>query len=260
MRCGASGLPIGAADAGKVKDPAAVAMALKQLLARTEISDTRALVATSDAVATFRVLHFPANATDKEITAGVSGALPLNPETIARRWVDLATDRQQRTVYAVAWDRALVKNAIESVKLAGLEAVAVELKSACIARAVNEATCIVLDLSSDPGEIVLIDGHVPQVWHSFELKSPMGQDMAPALAAPVRSVLRFYKRQAGGEFGPNAPVLLAGEQVLPVQVLTSLAEMVQQPVMPLPPPPRVAPQVRHSTYLTCLGLIMRRGS
>ena len=39
-----------------------------------------------------------------------------------------------------------------------------------------------------------------------------------------------------------------------------LAELVGQPVQALPVPARVPPHVRHSTYLACLGLLMRRGS
>lgn len=259
MRCGSGGLPPEAAVGGKIKQPAEVAQAIRQLLARTEVTDTRALVAVSDSLASFRTLRFPASATDKEVAAAVSRELPLDPERMSTRWIELATGKHERAVYAAAWDRDLVKKVVESVKLAGLEAVAVELKSACIARAVADPSCVVLDLSSSPAEIVLIDGHVPQVWHSFELASSMGDDITPVLAAPLRSVLRFYQRSQDGGFGPASPILIAGEQVLPEQVLSTLAEMLLHPVQPLPAPARVPQEVRYSTYLTCLGLMMRRG-
>jgi len=259
MRCGSGGLPAGAAVAGKIKQPADVAQAIRQLLARTEITETRALVAVSDSLASFRILRLPAPATDKDVATAVSRELPLEPERMSTKWIDLATGKQERAVYAAAWDRDLVKNVVDSVKLAGLEAITVELKSACIARAVAEPSCVVLDLSSNPVEIVLIDGHIPQVWHSFELTSSMGEDITRLLAAPLRSVLRFYQRSQEGGFGPASPVLVAGEQVLPEQVLATLAELLQHPVRPLPAPARVPNDVRYSTYLTCLGLIMRRG-
>ncbi len=259
MRCGSGGLPAGATVGGKIKQPAEVAQAIRQLLARTEITETRALVAVSDSLASFRILRLPSAATDKDVATAVSRELPLDPERMSTRWIDLTTGKQERAVYAAAWDRDLVKNVVDSVRLAGLEAVAVELKSVCIARAVTEPSCVVLDRSSNPVEIVLIDRHVPQVWHSFELTSSMGEDITPLLAAPLRSVLRFYQRSQAGGFGPASPVLVAGEQILPGQVLAALAEMLQHPVRPLPAPARVPQEVRYSTYLTCLGLIMRRG-
>jgi hypothetical protein len=259
MRCGSGGLPAGASAAGKVKEPEAVAQALRQLLARTEITETRAMIAASDSLASFRVLHLPAGVTDKDVGAAVTHELPLDPERMSTRWVDVPSDGAGRVVYAAAWDRALVKNVADAVRMAGLEPLVVELKSASIARAVSEPSCIVLDLSASPAEVVLIDHHVPQVWHSFELTSSMGEgDIAPALAAPLRSMLRFYRRRQHGDFGPASPVLVAGEQVLPGQVLTTLANLVQQPVQPLAAPPRVPREVRHATYLACLGLIMRR--
>lgn len=259
MRCGSGGLPADAAAGGKIKQPAEVAQAIRQLLARAEITETRALVAVSDSLASFRILRLPASASDKDVAAAVSRELPLDPERMSTRWIELATGKPERAIYAAAWDRALVQKAVESVKLAGLEAAVVELKSACIARAVAEPTCVVLDLSSSPVEIVLIDGHVPQVWHTFELTSSMGEDISPLLAAPLRSVFRFYQRNQDGGFGPSSPVLIAGEQVLPEQVFATLGEMLQHPVQPLPAPARVPKEVRHSTYLTCLGLMMRRG-
>lgn len=258
MQCGSGAIPAGAADGGKINDPEAVGRAVKQLLARTEIVETRALVAVNDSLASFRVLHFPATSTDRDVTAAIARELPLDPERMMTRWVDVTAGKEERTVYAVAWDRALVDRVIEAVRWAGVEPGVVELRSASIARAVTQPSCIVLDLSSNVAEIVLIDRHVPQVWHSFPLATSLGEDVAPALATPLRSAIRFYRRRDHGQFGSTSPVLVTAEQVLPAQVLTTLANLVQQPVQLLAAPPRVPPEVRHTVYLACLGLIMRR--
>jgi hypothetical protein len=258
MRCGTASLPEGASSGGKVLDPAVVAQYLRLLLARTEIAETHAVVAVGDAVATFRILRLPAAATDREVDAAVSHELPLDPERLATQWVDVTTTRDRRVIYAVAWDRALVKSITDTVKLAGLDAAVVDLKSACLTRTVSEPSCVILDLSSNPVEIVLVDEHMPQIWHGFDLKVPVSEDIAPALAAPLNSVLRFHKRGREAGFKATSPILVSGEQELQPQVLTHLSELVHQPVRLLPEPPRVPPYVRHSTYLTCLGLIMRR--
>jgi len=261
MRCGAAAVPDGASASGKVSDPAAVARALKPLLARTEITQTRAYVAASDSLATFRILHLPPTSTPRDVDAALARELAFDPQRMATRWLDLAgASGQQRVVYAAAWDRALLNDVAEAVKLAGVEPVVVELKSASVARAVSVPACVVLDLSSDPAEIILIDNHVPQVWHSFGIKEPIGDDAAQALAGPLRTALRFYRRQSSGGFGPAAPVFVSSEQALPAQMLSELSGLIGQPVMLLPVPARVPPNVRHSTYLACLGLLMRRSS
>jgi hypothetical protein len=231
---------------------------LQQLLARSEISETRALIAIGDAVATFKVFKVPATTPDKDIDALTAREFPLDPDRMAGKWVEVSRDPDHRVVYAAAWDRTYVQKVTEVAKGAGLEAVAVELKSASIARTLAEPSCIVVDMSSDPVEIVLVDDHVPQLWHSFRLNVPVGDDIGPALVGPLRQVLRFYERRRPHGFGPGSPILFAGEQVIPSQVSTFLSARLGHPVRPLVIPPRVPLDVRHGAYLACLGLIMRR--
>jgi hypothetical protein len=258
MRSGSAGTPAGVIVGGRVQDPVGAGTVLKQLLARNEIVETHALIAASDAVATFRVLKFPPDAADSDIDSGVSRELPMDPGRMATRWIELSRSADMREIYAAAWDRAQVKNITESARHAGLESVVVELKSACVARAVPEPSCVVLDMSSDPFEATLIDGSVPHVWLSFPVDSTQGDDLAAALAPPLRSVLRFHKRRRDNEFVSRCPVFVSGEQMLPAHVTARLSEMIGQPVQELPIPARVPPELRHSIYLTCLGLLMRR--
>src|SRR5205807_2330007 len=152
---GASGpVPSGAGAGGKVSDPGAVARALRPLLARAEITQTHAFVAASDSVATFRILRFAASSSARDVDAAIARELPFDPQLMSTRWMDLGDAQgEQRAVYAAAWDRAMVKNLTEAIKLAGLEPVVLELKSASVARAVPAPACVVLDLASDPAEI-----------------------------------------------------------------------------------------------------------
>ena len=258
MRCGSGGTPSGSLVDGKVLDANGVGSALRQLLARTEIEETRALIAASDAVATFRVLRLASAASDQDVDAAVARELPFDPERMATRWLDLNSGPDHRLVYAVSWERSLIKNITDSARFAGLDPIAVDLKSACLARAVDEPACVVLDMASNPAEIILVDHHIPQVWHSFRLDVAVSEDVAPALTGPLRTVLRFYKRRRDTNFESTAPIIVAGEQALSSRFATTLSRQLEHPVVPLPTPARVPPDIRHATYLTCLGLLMRR--
>src|SRR5437660_6224386 len=260
MRCGSGGTPAGSLVDGKVVDVNSVGAALRQLLARTEISESRALIAASDAVATFRVLKLPPAMTDSDVDAVVARELALDPARMSTRWVDLGGNSEQRLVYAVAWDRSQIKNIADAARAAGLEPHAVELKSACMARAVPEAACVVVDMVSSPAEIVLVDENVPQAWHSFQVDGPAGDDTGPALVAPLQTVLRFYKRRRDTQFESTAPIFIAAEQPLPPRTAGALSKKLEHPVVALPVPARVPKEVRHATYLTCIGLIMRRSA
>ena len=260
MRAGSAAVPDGAIAGGKVNDPSAVARALKPLVARTETLLTHAMISVSDSLATFRVMHLPPTATDKEVDAAIGRDLPFDPQRTATRWVEMDSTPEKRVVYLVAWDKALLANVTDAVKQSGLESTVVELKSASLARVVPDPSCVVVDLSTQPAELVLIDGYLPQVWHSFAVKEAFGDEAALSLAQSLRSMLRFYRRHGDGQFSNACPIYVSSEQSLSAHALTELSRAVDQPVMPLPAPPRVPSNIRHPTYLACLGLLMRRAS
>ena len=258
MRCGSGSAPVGSIENGRILDAEGVAGALRQVIAKTEIQDGRVLVAISDALATFRVLKFASSTPEQGIDSAVAREFPLDPERMATRWIEVHTNGQHRVVYAAAWDRAQVRKVAETAKLAGLEPVVIDLKSACIARVVTEPSCVVLDLSSDPAELFLIDAHLPQLWHSFKIAVASGEDLSPALGPPLRSALRYYLRKKDSGFGSLSPVLITAEEEISTDTLTGLSKMLEHPVETLVVPARVPDEVRHASYLTCLGLIMRR--
>ena len=89
MRCGESAPPPGSMDRGRVVDPALLGQALRQLVARTEITAGRALIAASDAIASFRVLSFAPGTADQDIEAELKRQLPQESDRMSRRRTDL---------------------------------------------------------------------------------------------------------------------------------------------------------------------------
>jgi hypothetical protein len=256
MRCGEAAAPPGAFEAGRVLDPAALGQAIRQLLARSEIGTSRALIAASDVIASFRVLTFPKGTPDSEIGDAVRGRLNLGSDRMAMRHIEIPSEGDERTIFATVWDRSQVQAIAAAARHAGLEPAAVDLKSLCIARALPVGSCIVLDLTADPCEAVLIEDRVPRAAHSFTVTS--GDDMALSLANGLKPVLAFQRRSGASGFGPESPILLRSDQALPSLLMGRLDGLTGHPVDPLPRPPRVDPGVRFGTYLTCIGLVMRR--
>lgn len=256
MRCGESAAPPGALEGGRVLDAQALGQALRQLLARTEITTTRALIAASDVIASFRVLTFPKGTPDPEIGVAVKAQLNMGSERMAVRHIEVPGSREDRTIFAVVWDRSQVLAIASAVRHAGLEPAAVDLKSLCVARAIPIASCVLLDMTADPCEAVLIEDRVPRTAHSFKLES--GGDLALALANGLKPALAFQRRAGARGFGYESPVLVRSDQALPTHLTGRLHQLIGHPVKPLPRPPRVELDVRFVPYLTCIGLVMRR--
>jgi hypothetical protein len=260
MRCGEMAAPPGAVEGGRVLNEAALGQALRQLIARSEITTSRALIAASDAIASFRVFTFAATATPPEIDAEVKRQLNLGSDRMALRHLEVLSGRGERTVFAAVWDRRQVEAIASAARLGGLEPAVVDLKSLCLARAISVDSCLLLDLSADPCEVVLIDERVPRVWHHFKLES--GGDIALAIGNALKPVLGTHARSAGAAsgFGPQSPILVRSDQALPSLLTSRLEQLTGRPVEGLPQPLRIDADVRYGPYLTCLGLVMRRGA
>lgn len=256
MRCGTGGTPAGSLVDGKVADPSGVGNALIQLLARSEIHESRALVAVSDSLATFRILNLPVATPDSNVESVVAKELPFDQDRMAMKWVDVHRNSQSRTVFATAWDRAQVRALGDAVRAARLEPVTIDLKSACLARTVLHASCILVDVASTPAEMVLIDNHLPQVWQRLDSGFQI-DDPVPGLLEPLRAVVRYAGRNRDSGLGPDAPVVISSDQPPSQGAMADLARTIQRPVEALSMPPRV-PDIRFATYLTCIGLLMRR--
>jgi hypothetical protein len=251
MRCGEGAVPNGAMDGGgRVLDAMALGQALRQLLARTEVSTTRAVIAASDAIASFRVLTFPRGTTDAEMAEAVRDQLPPGSQQMVSRQVEVLKGNEHRTLFAAIWNRSQVQAIANTARRAGLEPVVVDLKSLCAARA------ILVDLSCEPCEAVLIDERVPRAWHTFKIES--SGDVAAELASGLKPVLNFYRQSGSATFGPESPILIRADQELPSLTADRLAQLTGHPVEPVPQPARVRPEVRYNSFLTCIGLVMRR--
>ena len=247
-------------DGGRIVDAALVGNALRQVLARAEITSTRALIAASDTIASFRVLTFPGGTSDADVDATVKGQLPSTHDRLAIRRVDVLRGGPERTVYATVWDRNQVRLIADAASHAGLEPAVVDLKSMCISRAVGQPNCLVIDMLSHPVEVILIVEHIPRVWHTFSTGTPDG-DLAAALATGLKPVLTFDRKVRGSGVPAAFPIVIRSEQMLPGRMATRLEELSGgHPVQPVPAPPRVDPELRYTPYLACVGLVMRRRS
>ena len=256
MRYGAAVAPASSLEGGRVLDPAAVGQALRQLLLNTKITTTRALIAASDAVASYRVFPVSPNATDSEIAAEVKSRFDLATERMAHRYVEVTAGPDERMVFSTVWDRHQVTAIATAVRQAGLDPAAVDLKSLCLARALAVESCILIDMTVEPCEVVLIAQRVPHIWHTVALD--MGGDFIQGIADALRPVVGFYKRSGGGEFVPNSPLVVRSDPALPAEAVDRLEQLSGRSVLPVPQPGRVDAGIPYVPYLTCLGLIMRR--
>lgn len=259
MRCAEAPMPPGAMAGGSVTDIGALSQVIKQLVGRLEGKETRAMIAASDSVASFRVFTFPKDTAEAKIDSFVRTQLPEDGNRMGVQHIDVTENGSDRTVFAVAFDRLKVQELASAVRMAGLEPSVLELKSLCVARVAPQPMCVVLDLTVEPAEVFLIDRSLPRLWHSFSADVESDEEVVQRVAGGLRVVLGFYQRQPGArDFGANEPIFVTSDQPLPAGLASALEAKVGHPFKSLPAMARVSPEVHPGAYLACIGLVMRR--
>ncbi|MGH7760794.1 MAG: hypothetical protein ACREOY_05185 [Candidatus Dormibacteraceae bacterium] len=252
-------MPSGAMSGGSVKDSGALSQVIKHLVGRLDGKETRAMIAASDSVASFRVFTFPRDTAEVKIDSFVRTQLPEDGNRMGVQHIDVTDNGSDRTVFAVAFDRLKVQELASAVRMAGLEPSVLELKSLCVARVAPQSACVVLDLTVEPAEVFLIDRGLPRLWHSFKADVESDEELVQRVAGGLGVVLSFYLRQPGArDFSAEAPIFITSEAPLPPGLAAALQARVGHPFQSLPVPPRVSPEVQHGAYLACIGLVMRR--
>jgi hypothetical protein len=258
MRAADATMPVGAMSNGGVVNAAAIGSVIKDLVAHLDARDARAMVVASDAIASFRVLSFARDTADAKIDAAFRAVLPADGNRIGMQRHEVTLNGSERTFYGAAFDRLKVQSLAGAVRAAGLEPSVVELKSLCVTRLVPAPAGVLVDLSVDPAEIFLIDGSLPRVWHTFKAR-PEPLDEAQQLASAVNTVIVFHQRMLpGGGFSAEAPVFITADGPVSAPVVEAMRERLRRPMHAVPPPARVAPEIRYGPYMACLGLVMRR--
>jgi hypothetical protein len=249
-------LPAGSANHGTVTNAAEVGKVVKQILGGVELKESHAMIAVNDSLASFRVMTFPRETSEPKIDAAVRAQLPMDGTRMGMQRYELTQNGNDRTVFAVAFDRARVKAVAEAVRFAGLDPSVVELKSLCLARMAPVSECVVVDLAADPAEVYLISRDLPRLWHTFRVSSD--ETETASVAAGVKSVLGFHRRQADGNGLPSDVAVFITEQAAAERIGPAVQDLLGQPVSVMTYRNRVAPEVQDGAYLACLGLLMRR--
>jgi hypothetical protein len=256
MWAASADLPTGSSSHGTVTDGAEVAKVIKQVLAGAALKESHALIVANDSLASFRVLSFPRDTSEAKIDAAVRAQLPMDRSRMGVHRYELTHNGGERTVFAVAFDRSRVHAVGEAVRLAGLDPIVVELKSLCLARVAPSSECVVVDLSGDPAEAFLISGDIPHLWHTFGARNDVSE--AATVAAGIRSVLNFQRRQTNGKGLGSTPPVYFTDQATVQRIGPAVSDLLGHSVSVTPQLPRVPAEVQDGPYLACLGLLMRR--
>ncbi len=181
--------------------------------------------------------------------------MPVPMEQFYLTWQTIPS-RGEEKVFVVAVPRNAADALVKTLRQAGVEPDLMDIKPLALARAVKEATAIIVDVQPTEFDIVIMVDGIPQPIHTQSLPraAKSWKEKLPIIRQELDKTMKFYdSSHPENPLASDTPIFVSGE-------LTpeSLAGELKHPVLPLSPPLKCPPGLLLGRYMANIGLALKK--
>ena len=247
---------------GVVQDQQAVAAKIKELWRSSHILRRRVTVGISGLNCLYQMLllpELPENLRSEAIGREAAHSLGIPLEGVYLSWQVLVVEHGQMKVYLCVMPKDKVDSIMATLKLAGLRAMAMDIKPLCLARVSNEPRAIIVDTCQDSMDIIVLGEGIPEVVRSLQVAPEMsqGERIAVLRSELERSVSFYNAAHLDKPVDLTVPILVSGDLVEQDSDKASLAGPRERPVRDMESPLTELEGFDPGKYTTCIGLALK---
>jgi type IV pilus assembly protein PilM len=247
---------------GVVQDQQAVAAKIKDLWRSSHILRRRVTVGISGLNCLYQMLllpELPENLRSEAIGREAAHSLGIPLEGVYLSWQVLVVEHGQMKVYLCVMPKDKVDSIMATLKLAGLRAMAMDIKPLCLARVSNEPRAIIVDTCRDSMDIIVLGEGIPEVVRSLQVAPEMsqGERIAVLRSELERSVSFYNAAHLDKPVDLTVPILVSGDLVEQDSDKASLAGPRERPVRNMESPLAELEGFDPGKYTTCIGLALK---
>jgi hypothetical protein len=249
---------------GVVHEVQEVGTAIDGLVTEEQFSRQRLVVGITGLRAMSRMLTMP-----KMQGALLAGAvmreakreIPVPLDEVYLSWQVIRDMGNQQSLFLLAVPKELVDSAVQSLRIAGLRADAMEVKPLALARAVNQSRAVVVALEADSLETCIIVDDLPVVMRAV---SPVGEGRPGAekvvrMVEELSSTVRFYNdTHKDAALASDTPLYLTGGLVADPSLRQAMEGAFPYPVVSPETPFVCPPGFPVAQYAVNLGLALKQ--
>lgn len=257
-------IPTGVVQNYQVAQPEQLAETIGQTLKSLGIRVRKARVALSHPRAIMRVLRIPPvppKLLAETVYREARREFPLPLEELYFGWQPLSgRPNEPAAVFANGVLKTSVDSYLQALKYAGIQAVAMELKSLALIRAVNHADVVIVDLEPRLGRVLLVRRYIPYLVRTLTLPTLElleSSQQGHYLVGELQQILQFFQSTTAEEHEPWTPqICLTGRLSSDPEVQALVGT--RWPLLAPQPPLSCPDELPVDTYLPNLGLILKR--
>ncbi len=243
-----------------------VAAKIKHLLKDQKVRTKKVIVGVSGLHCMTRPIILPQlpNTLVAEAAMRVAeNTLPLSLDQLYITWRTIPAPLGKIQVFLTALRRKAGDAMVKTLKEAGLNPYIMDIKPLALARLVQEATAMVVDIQPNEFDIVIMVDGVPQPIRTvtFPREALSWEEKYPFILNDIQRTIQFYNSNNQEKpLAPTTPMFVSGESEYASQFCTALAKEMGYPVSPLASPIECPEELDKGRYMANIGLVLKEPS
>jgi len=256
----AASLPLepGLVHDGVIMDPATVGRRIGELMATHGISERRAVVSISGIHSIYRVVNIPKlakNLMDEAAKREMERLMPVPLNELYTSWQAISISDIDTVICFVGMPRNTVDAMLETLRQAGLQAEAMDVRPLALARVADERDALIINAKPFGFDIVIMIDGIPELLRSLpytaDADSP-DEKIAEVKEELERTVGFYNSSHKGSEITNRMAVFISGE------LGEMLAGTLEYRGKPLPQLLMYSDSLNTSEYAANIGLALRQ--
>jgi type IV pilus assembly protein PilM len=186
--------------------------------------------------------------------------LPVPPEQLHISWQIISIADSKMQAFIVAIPRQVADTLLKVLNQVGLKPYSMDIKPLALAKLVNEATSMIIDVQPKEFDIVIMVDGIPQPVRSvsFPQEALSLADRLSIVKNELKRTIEFYNSNNPEKcLQPSVNIYVSGELADEPELYESLAEELGHQVLPLTSPLKFSKELDPSRYLVNVGLALK---
>ena len=205
--------------------------------------------------------QMPKDMLEEAVRREANRVLPVSPEQLYLQWQSIPAPEGKLQVFLVAIPRTAADALFSTLRLAGLKPDLMDLKPMLLARMVDDAMAIIVDVQPKDFDIVVMGGGIPQPIRtvSFSKEALPWPEKISQIQDDVARTIEFYNaNNPDTPIAATLPVFASGELASEAEQCQVLSEGLSRPILPLSPPLESPDGLDHHLYTANMGLVLKK--
>ncbi len=256
-------------DAGMVKEgviieEAAVASRVKELLKTHKVKAKKVVTSLSGRHCLSRLIslpRLPKSLLAEAVRREAEKLLPVPLEQLYLSWQTVPGGGAEIQVFLIAFPRDATDALTKTLRQAGLDPYLIDVKPLALARVVDKATAIVVDVQPTELDIIVIVDRVPQLIRTVSLPGDVltRQKRITLLREELDRTIKFYNSSHEDKpLDADIPVFISGELVKESETGTTLVGRLKTFAEPLLSPLKYQQALPSSRFMVNVGLVLKK--